>query len=204
MSIATAEQIRNRPILVAIPGSDLQIACRRPDPLDLIARDLLPLELFHAVLDRVVDQGAPAPFDPRAAVTRFAAVLKEFHLSAVTGDKYAGETFKCDFSNAGIAYRVSDRTKSELYEALEPLLNAQSVILVDEPTLEQQLLGLVWRGGKIDHPGGEHDDWANAAAGVIVQVSAGASELTAEQIAEIDRINEDAAFENLITMHAVL
>ena len=38
--------------------------------------------------------------------------------------------------------------------------------LLDVPLLEQQLLGLVWRGNKIDHPGGEHDDWANAAAGV--------------------------------------
>ena len=35
------------------------------------------------------------------------------------------------------------------------------------PTLEQQLLGLVWRGGKIDHPPGEHDDLANAVAGVL-------------------------------------
>jgi len=34
------------------------------------------------------------------------------------------------------------------------------------PLLEQQLLGLVWRGNKIDDPGGEHDDWANAVAGV--------------------------------------
>jgi hypothetical protein len=40
-------------------------------------------------------------------------------------------------------------------------------VLLDVPEIEQQLLGLVWRGGKIDHQNGEHDDWANAAAGVV-------------------------------------
>ena len=43
------------------------------------------------------------------------------------------------------------------------------------PKLEQQLLGLVWRGSKIDHPGGEHDDYANAAAGVVQVLAAKAS-----------------------------
>jgi hypothetical protein len=40
--------------------------------------------------------------------------------------------------------------------------------LVDVPQLEQQLMGLVWRGGKIDHASGEHDDWTNATAGATV------------------------------------
>jgi hypothetical protein len=33
--------------------------------------------------------------------------------------------------------------------------------------LESQLLGLVWRGGKIDHLNGDHDDYANAASGAV-------------------------------------
>jgi hypothetical protein len=126
------------------------------------------------VVDRLVNQGPAPPFDPRKAVERFAAVLKEYGVSAVTGDKYAGETFIADFRAHGIEYRVADRSKSELYEALEPLLNGHQVVFPDVPTLEQQLLGLVWRGGKIDHAGGEHDDYANAAAGVIVQMACGA------------------------------
>ena len=32
------------------------------------------------------------------------------------------------------------------------------------------MLGLIWRGGKITHQSGEHDDFATAAAGVIEQV----------------------------------
>ena len=58
-------------------------------------------------------------------------------------------------------------TTSELYEALEPRLNARQVVLLDVPEVEQQLLGLVWCGSKIDHPAGEHDDWATVVAGVV-------------------------------------
>jgi hypothetical protein len=50
---------------------------------------------------------------------------------------------------------------------MEPLLNGRRVVLPDVPTLEQELLGLIWRGAKITHPNGEHDDWANAVAGVV-------------------------------------
>jgi hypothetical protein len=43
--------------------------------------------------------------------------------------------------------------------------------LLDIANLESQLLGLVWRGGKIDHPSGEHDDYANATAGALYLAS---------------------------------
>jgi hypothetical protein len=33
--------------------------------------------------------------------------------------------------------------------------------------VESQFLGLVWCGGKIDHPNGEHDDYANGTAGAL-------------------------------------
>jgi hypothetical protein len=81
---------------------------------------------------------------------------------------YAGLTFQHDFQNAGISYIVSERTKGQLCEAMEPLLNGHKVVLLDVPVLEEQCLGLVWRGGKIDHPNGEHDDWANASAGAVI------------------------------------
>ncbi|MDP3720028.1 MAG: hypothetical protein Q8T13_19880 [Acidobacteriota bacterium] len=137
------------------------------------SRDDASLGIAHrdrdgrAVVDRIVDQGQRPPFDPRLAVGRFVAVLTDYGVSAVTGDSYAGETFKADFERMGITYHVSGKTKSELYESLEPRLNSHQVILPDAPVVEQQLLGLVWRGGKIDHQSGEHDDLANAAAGVV-------------------------------------
>jgi len=125
------------------------------------------------VVDRLVDQGAPCPFDPRNAVARFVPVLREYRISRIVGDAYAGQTFRKDFEGHGITYDVSRWTKSEIYDALEPRLNGHLVVLPDVPTLEQQLLGLVWRGGKIDHPSGEHDDFANGAAGVVQVLAAG-------------------------------
>jgi hypothetical protein len=121
----------------------------------------------RAVVVKVVNQGGSPPFDPRKAVARFAAVLKAYGVYTVTGDKYAGETFAADFANAGIGYLVSPLTKSQLYESLEPALNGGRVVLPNVPEVESQLLGLCWRGGKIDHPGGEHDDHANAVAGLV-------------------------------------
>jgi hypothetical protein len=121
----------------------------------------------RALIARVVNQGAPPPFDPSLAVERFVAILREYGLVSVEGDKYAGETFRAAFERSGIRYLVAASTKSQFYEALESGLNGRRVVLLDVPEVEQQLLGLVWRGGKIDHPAGEHDDWANAVAGCV-------------------------------------
>jgi hypothetical protein len=125
----------------------------------------------NAVLDRIMDQGQRPPFDPRRAVERFATVLKEYGLRSVVGDAYAGETFRQDFQGKGISYRVSELSKSEIYEEVEPLLNGGRIILLDHANLESQLLGLIWRANKIDHPGGEHDDYANGAAGALYLAS---------------------------------
>ncbi|HMH50126.1 MAG TPA: hypothetical protein VK548_07830 [Candidatus Acidoferrum sp.] len=131
----------------------------------------------RAVLARVENQGPPPPFDPRRAVERFVTILREYQVREVEGDKYAGETFVSDFQERGIRYVPAASTKSELYEAFEPVLNGRRVVLLDCPMLEQQLLGLIWRGGKIDHPNGEHDDWANALAGVVAMLERRVPEL---------------------------
>ena len=53
------------------------------------------------------------------------------------------------------ATHVSSAPASDLYAAFEPKLNAGQVALVDDTLLEQQLLGLVWKGTKITHPAGD-------------------------------------------------
>ncbi len=125
----------------------------------------------RTLLDCLLNQGPPPPFDPRKAIERFASVLKEYRVSRVVGDRYAGETFRADFRGLGIEYEVATSSASQLYEALEPLLNGHRVALLDVPLLEQQLLGLLWRGGKITHASGEHDDFANAVAGALALVT---------------------------------
>jgi len=122
----------------------------------------------RAVLASLVTQTGKVPFNPRDAVKKFCAVLHQYRQSEVTGDAYAGETFRQDFLDGGISYRVEPRSKSEIYEQLEPKVNAGEIELLDEPTLTDQLLGLVMRGAKIDHVQGEHDDRINAAAGALL------------------------------------
>ena len=121
----------------------------------------------RAVLDVVVSQSGRPPFNPRHAVKKFAGILKSYGLSHVTGDAFGGQTFRLDFSEHGIGYDVSALPKSALYEQLEPLLNAGEVELLDVAKLQEQLLGLVWRGKKIDHMVSEHDDYANVVAGAM-------------------------------------
>lgn len=121
----------------------------------------------RGVLDLVIGQTGQPPFNPRDAVKKFAAACKEYRISHVMGDHYAGETFRADFSEHGISYSPSPLTKHELYEALEPRINAGEVELLDVPKVQEQLLGLVTRGTKIDHLPGEHDDWINGAAGAL-------------------------------------
>ena len=120
------------------------------------------------VLAALMSQTGSPPFNPRDAVRKFVAELKAWGISHVTGDAYAGQTFRQDFEAAGISYSVSSRTKSEIYDAFEPKLNAGEVELLDDGKLQEQLLTLVIRGGKIDHQPGDHDDYANAVAGAVV------------------------------------
>jgi hypothetical protein len=119
------------------------------------------------IVDVVEKQAGKAPFNPRHAVGKFAALLRSYGLRRVTGDNYAGQTFKLDFEAHGITYVPCPEPKTVLYEELEPRLNAGEVELPDIPKLQEQLLGMVVRGARIDHLPGEHDDYANAAAGAV-------------------------------------
>ncbi len=80
---------------------------------------------------------------------------------------------KEQFSKRGIFYKPSEKTKSELYRDLLPIVNSGAVDLIEHERLVMQLASLerrTARGGKdsIDHSPGMHDDIANAAAGALV------------------------------------
>ncbi len=74
--------------------------------------------------------------------------------------------------DAGPRNRVSDDTKSDLYLATLPLDHGRpGEDLLDDERLRLQFLPLELRTtrneGLIDHPPGQHDDFANAAAGAL-------------------------------------
>ena len=121
-----------------------------------------------AVIDAIRER--PPPFSPDAVCKEYAAVLASYGLSTVTGDKYAGLWPTERFAAAGIEYLPSDRTCSDYYRDLLPLLNAGRIELPDHGRLHAQLLALERKTSRvgrdtISHPPSGHDDIANAVAG---------------------------------------
>lgn len=144
--------------------------------------DAMVLAIAHArdemaVLDAVRE--VRPPFSPNQVVGEFAAVLKSYGISIVTGDRWGGEFVREPFRMEGIEYRLSDKPKSEIYQNLLPLLNGNRVELLSLPRLAAQLIGLERRTARsgrdsIDHSPGGHDDVSNAAAGALLLASSGA------------------------------
>jgi len=101
-----------------------------------------------------------------------------YGIGEVCGDRYAGEWPRERFRAHGVTYVPSEKTKSDLYAALLPLVNSCRVELLDDRRLLGQLGGLerrTARGGRdsIDHAPGGHDDVCNAAAARSLQRTKG-------------------------------
>jgi hypothetical protein len=151
------------------------------DPAGGSGKDSMTLAIGHTqdgqeILDALRE--VKPKFNPDDATKEFCDLMKTYRLNSVTGDRYAGEWPRERFRAHGIEYLLAEKTKSEIYKELLPLVNASRVDLVEDKRLLAQLGALerrTGRGGKdsIDHPRGAHDDVANAAAGVLVMGSSG-------------------------------
>lgn len=113
------------------------------------------------------------PFSPESVVAEFASLMNSYHISTVRGDRYAGEWPREQFRKYGIHYDVSEKSKSELYQTMLPLLMSGRAEILDNKRLVTQLCQLerrTSRGGRdsIDHPPNSHDDLINAVAGALV------------------------------------
>jgi hypothetical protein len=141
--------------------------------------DSMTLAIAHAegeitVLDAIRE--IRPPFSPKDVVAEFATLLKSYGITRVSGDRYAGEWPREQFRDHGVSYEPAESPKSDLYRDLLPLLNSRRVSLLDDARLIAQLTALERRTARsgrdsIDHPPGQHDDRANAAAGAIVLAS---------------------------------
>jgi hypothetical protein len=123
---------------------------------------------------------AMPPFSPEQVVSEFSQLLKSYSIFSVTGDRYAGEWPREQFSRFGISYEPAAKPKSELYLDALALLNSRQLDLLDHPRTFSQLIALERRsvcGGRdtIDHPPNQHDDLINAVAGVASNLIARAS-----------------------------
>lgn len=128
----------------------------------------------HYALDVV--RGTKGKFDPQQVTAEYAELLKQYRVGSVTGDNYAAQWTAGAWIDCGISYVRSDIPKSQIYLELLPLFTRGLVRLPDHATLLRELRLLerqTHRGGKdsVDHPRGAHDDYANAACGVLRTLS---------------------------------
>lgn len=115
---------------------------------------------------------------PDVVTEAFAALCKAYGVFRVTGDRYGAAWVRDRFAAHGVTYEPSERSKSDIYRELLPILNSERCRLLDVPKLEAQLISLERRTTRgtgrdiIDHPQikNAHDDLANAAAGAVVVV----------------------------------
>jgi hypothetical protein len=100
--------------------------------------------------------------------------LAAHKIRRVQGDRYAGEWPREQFAKRGVKYEPADKTASQLFLELLPLINARRVGLLDHRPLLDQLINLERRtsfGTRRDtfgNPPGCHDDLAVACAGAAL------------------------------------
>lgn len=153
-------------------SADSYVAAIAHDEYRTIAGDAKPRRI--SVLDKVVEW--KPKFDPEQVSKEVVQLCRDYRISSVTGDAYAGEWPRDPLKKRGIAYKLSEMTRSELYLALLPLVNSRSTEMLDAIHHKRgvnQFANLERRVGhtgkdSVDHPSGGHDDIANAIAGVLV------------------------------------
>lgn len=82
MAVATPKTFRSQnTLIVTLPG-DIEFQCRRPDPLELIAQDILPLPIYAAVFE-AVGQGSLSADKMRDAPTTYLNFVDRWVCAAV-------------------------------------------------------------------------------------------------------------------------
>jgi hypothetical protein len=117
--------------------------------------------------------------DLEGAVQEIATIARRYGISRIVGDRFARGWVREAFRRHAIVYldatiRGTDGEpdyldRSAAYLDVEPLFATGMIAILDHPTLVRELKLLERRpqaGGKdrIDHPRGQHDDFANALA----------------------------------------
>src|SRR3984893_15397979 len=104
--------------------------------------------------------------------------LKNYRITQVEGDKYGAEFVQEQFRLNAIRYVESEKTTSDYFAGLLPILTSGRTRLLDHKRLASQLCSLERRtsrvGAKdsIGHPPGGHDDLCANVAGLMVRLAA--------------------------------
>jgi hypothetical protein len=114
-------------------------------------------------------------FVPASVIVELAQLCKSYGIREIQGDKYAVGFHEAEWKTQGIRFIACERSTSENYLALLPILLAGRARLIDNKTLRSQLASLERRVGAADresvsHPqhASAHDDVACAVAGALL------------------------------------
>ena len=117
----------------------------------------------------------PGPCSPETAIADHADFLRQFGVTTVVGDRYAGNWPLERWRKHDIHYEFSPRNRSEIYLNFLPMLNSGGCVLLSDPRMRSQFLRLerrTTRSGRdqIDHPAGKnnHDDLCQVAASSLL------------------------------------
>ena len=138
-------------------------------------REASALSILHRDGERFVAdvvRGRRGPHDPAQAAAEFAALAKQYRIRTIWGDNYAKEWVAGAYRAAGLEYRKSPLTRSELYLEGQVLFVRGLISIPDQSQLLRELRLLerrVARSGKdsVDHGVGGGDDFANALFGAM-------------------------------------
>jgi hypothetical protein len=136
--------------------------------------DSMTLSIGHKEEDSIIHdciRVAHAPFDPHQVVSEFSSTLKSYGIREIKGDKYSGEWVTQAFRDHDISYKNIEKTKSDLYLELLPLIQTKKIEILDNKALIVELRSLERKTGRqgkdqVDHPPRGRDDAANALAGM--------------------------------------
>jgi hypothetical protein len=124
-----------------------------------------------------VIRGRKPPFDPKAVVEEFSALVKSYRIRSVRTDNYSAEWVAAAFRDTGLQHELAPMPRSRLYLEALPAFAQGRVRIPDLPILmrERRLLERrTSRSGRdaVDHPAGGSDDHANALVGAMQMLAA--------------------------------
>jgi hypothetical protein len=151
------------------------------DPASGTGKDSYALAIGHVEFDQaqtvwldVVRERKP-PFSPSAVIAEFVPLLRQYGITEVIGDRYAVGFHIDEWQRNGFVFKPCERTTSENYLGLLPLLLSGRGRLTDTAIGRSQLASLeriVQSGGRetVRHPqvDSAHDDVAAVIAGAMV------------------------------------
>lgn len=148
------------------------------DPAGGAGGDAYAAAIAHAEKDIAIVDALrmwTPPFSPAHVMEELGALCQSYGVVRVEGDRFGGEFAREPLRRFGQKYRLCERSKSEIYRDVLPILNSGRAELLDHERMINQFCLLERRTARgrsdvIDHPARAHDDLCNAVAGVILMV----------------------------------